>query len=193
MRRPDPLVPGQYYHIYNRGNSGETLFLEPRNYQYFLRLYGKCVDPVAETFAYCLLNNHFHFLVRLRDEDEGVSSHSRALANLFSTYTKAFNKAYDRTGSLFEKPFKRKRVHSDSYLAHLVVYIHFNPQKHGFVDDFRDWTHSSYRALVSTQATRLQRDDVLDWFQGNSGLVQAHLMAPDERLIAPLVAGDWPL
>jgi hypothetical protein len=49
-----PLVPGTYYHIYNRGNNGENLFLEKRNYPYFLSLYEKHIGPIADTFAFCL-------------------------------------------------------------------------------------------------------------------------------------------
>ena len=59
-----------YYHIYNRGINGETLFREPDNYRHFLKLYEKYIDPVAETFAWCLLKNHFHLLVRIKDEEE---------------------------------------------------------------------------------------------------------------------------
>ncbi len=62
-----PLIPGSYYHIYNRGNNGENIFHEERNYRYFLQLYLKYIFPVADTYAYCLLLNHFHLLVRIRE------------------------------------------------------------------------------------------------------------------------------
>src|SRR5436190_23829542 len=65
-----PLIPGMYYHIYNRGNNHENLFLEQRNYPYFLSLYAKHIEPVADSHAYCLLRNHFHFLVRIKTEQE---------------------------------------------------------------------------------------------------------------------------
>jgi putative transposase len=64
-----PLQYGQYYHIYNRGNNRENLFVEQRNYPYFLKQYTKHILPVAETFAYCLLPNHFHFAIRTRTEE----------------------------------------------------------------------------------------------------------------------------
>ena len=88
-----PLEAEQYYHIYNRGNNGETLFREERNYRYFLNLYAKYIEPVAETFAYCLLKNHFHFLVHVKDWRSGgegfparqPSSPGRAFASLFGT------------------------------------------------------------------------------------------------------------
>ena len=69
MSNPIPLHYGQYYHIYNRGNNRETLFVEDRNYRHFLRLYAKHITPVADTYAYCLLGNHFHFLVCIKPSE----------------------------------------------------------------------------------------------------------------------------
>src|SRR5713101_3495855 len=102
-----PLQPGFYYHIYNRGNNREDLFREERNYRYFLRLYAKYTQPIADTFAYCLMRNHFHLLVRIKEtspllESREVSQH---FSNLFNAYAKAVNNAYGRTGSLFEERF----------------------------------------------------------------------------------------
>ena len=62
MPSPPPLAYDGYYHIYNRGNNRENIFKETRNYRYFLTLYAKHIEPVADTFAYCLLPNHFHWL-----------------------------------------------------------------------------------------------------------------------------------
>ena len=69
MSKITPLQYGQYYHIYNRGNNRENIFIEERNYRYFLQLYAKHVAPVADTYAYCLLRNHFRLLVRIKDPD----------------------------------------------------------------------------------------------------------------------------
>jgi hypothetical protein len=89
MPTPVALQPGQYYHIFNRGNNGETLFREQRNYPYFLSLYAKYIEPVAEIYAYCLLKNYFHLLVRIKDwrscEDRQSCTPSHAFAVLFST------------------------------------------------------------------------------------------------------------
>jgi hypothetical protein len=109
---------------------------------------------------------------------------------LFSTYTKAINKAYQHTGSLFQKPFKRLLVTSDEHLFHLVTYIHLNPVKHGFIQDFRDWPNSSYSTICSTNPTRLQRDQVLDWFNGRKGFEQAHSQGANTRLISYLIRED---
>ena len=193
MSRPEPLHFGSYYHIYNRGNNGESIFREQRNYRYFLTLYAKYIEPVAETYAYCLLNNHFHLLVRIREAEDWQSypDPSRAFASLFSTYTKAFNKAFQRTGSLFEKPFKRKVVDNDRYFTYLVAYIHRNPERHGFVDDFQDWPYTSYGAILSKKPTRVRRKAVLEWFSSPTEFVDAHQAAINETLIQPLIEDDW--
>ncbi len=70
MPNPEPLQFGQYYHIFNRGNNRETLFREERNYPYFLSLFVKHIDPVVDTYAYCLMPNHFHLLVRVKTVEE---------------------------------------------------------------------------------------------------------------------------
>jgi hypothetical protein len=195
---PEPLQPGQYYHIYNRGINGEPLFRQERNYRYFLKLWAKYIEPVAETYVYCLLSNHFHLLVRTKDTETGPISGigpvlhvSRQFNNLFIAYAKAFNKAYDRKGGLFESPFKRRLVDNDRYFAALAAYIHRNPQKHGFVDDFRDWPYSSYHAVLSTRATRIQRSAVLDWFDGPAKFKESHTALVDEAIIEPLIEDDW--
>jgi len=61
-----------------------------------------------------------------------------------------------------------------------VCYIHFNPQKHGLVSDFRTWPYSSYRAHLSNQATCLRREDVLEWFGGRQGFIAAHQEAKED-------------
>ena len=190
MANPIPLQPGQYYHIHNRGNNRECIFIEERNYRYFLKLYAEHIEPIADTFAYCLLPNHFHFLVYIKDLS-GLKKPSQHFSNLFNAYTKALNKAYDRTGALFQRPFGRIPVTSDAYFIHLVTYIHQNPQKHGLVADFCTWPYSSYHAHLSDKPTKLQRDDVLAWFDGAEGFKMAHCHQADMHLLAPLVAEDF--
>jgi hypothetical protein len=100
------------------------------------------------------------------------------------------NKAYDRTGSLFQRPFSRIEITSDRYYTNLVFYIHANPQKHGFVADFRAWPWSSFGALIANAPTYLRRDVVLDWFGGQVGLGMFHRGAVNERTIAPVMRDD---
>ena len=85
MQQYEPLENGKYYHIYNCGINGEDLFRESKNHQHFLSLYDKYVDPVSDTFAWCLMRNHFHLLVRVKEEGEIASfydSHCQGLRPL---------------------------------------------------------------------------------------------------------------
>jgi len=196
MSKPVPLQYGKYYHIYNRGNNRENIFIEKRNYRYFLELYAKYIEPIADTYVYCLLRNHFHFLVRIKDltgfpKPVRSKNPSQPFSNFFNAYAKAFNKAYDRTGTLFQRPFGRIKVTSDAHFIWLVIYIHQNPRKHGFVDDFRIWPHSSYRTLLSTKPTRLKRDDVLAWFGGVDNFVALHQQEVVEQKVALWVPEDF--
>ncbi|MDP2898130.1 MAG: transposase [bacterium] len=185
MPSPPPLLYNTYYHIYNRGTNRENIFREERNYEYFLKLYIKHIEPVAETFAYCLLRNHFHVLVRVNSEAEireetlkvskkPLGSPSQRFSDFFNAYAKAINRAYGRTGSLFQHPFGRVPVTSDRQFWDVIAYIHQNPRKHKFVDDFREWKWSSYGSLLSEQPTRLKRAAVLEWFGGPQRYVELH-------------------
>ncbi len=207
------LKYGTYYHIYHRGNNRENIFFEERNYAYFLKLYGKYIVPVADTFAYCLMRNHFHLVVRIKtvgEQEAWQKDHhlagfrkrsrpptfrrkdpSRQFSNLFNAYTKSINKAYHRTGALFESPFGRIVVNDATYFAQLVLYIHQNPQKHGFVDDFRMWPHSSYQTLLSKKSTHLRREEVLTWFGSLATAQTAHHHPISEKNLAPLIRDDF--
>jgi REP element-mobilizing transposase RayT len=205
MANPIPLVGGDYYHIYNRGNNGETIFRNAENYRYFMQLYTEHVEPAAVTHALCLLPNHFHFLTYIRTDEEQrswqwaqgcqpsegwqPSPPHRAFKNLFIAYSLAFNLRYERTGSLFQKPFKRILVDSERYYTALVRYIHRNPERHGLIADFHNWPWSSYRAILSDRPTHLPRADVLARFGGRDSFIAAHQVAPDEQHIASLIAG----
>jgi hypothetical protein len=92
---------------------------------------------------------------------------------------------------LFQRPFGRVRVTSHRQLCALIVYIHRNPQKHGFVGDYRDWPYLSYHTLLLSSPTRLARDEVLAWFDGVEGFRAAHERKVDETQVAPLVIEDW--
>ncbi len=175
----EPLIEGNYYHIYNRGNNGDDLFYENDNYYHFLRLYEKYIEPVIETFAWCLLKNHFHLLVYIKKQEEidpkrlsystvekpKIINASKQFSNLFNAYTQAINKRHNRTGSLFEKNFKRKRITNKKYFQNMIFYIHNNPVSHGFVDKIFDYPWSSYLSVLSNKPTKLKRERVINMFE----------------------------
>lgn len=168
-----PLLPERYYHIFNRGNNKENLFKEERNYIFFLKKFKHYMPNLLEVHAYCLMPNHFHFLVKIK---EGADSKevSNAFRLLFMSYTKAVNKATGREGSLFRHQFHRKLVDSEAYYTQLIPYIHANPVKDGFCKACEDWRYSSYNAFLASGATLVERQAVLPWFGGKEGFKQAH-------------------
>ncbi|MDH5367967.1 MAG: hypothetical protein OEW67_13360 [Cyclobacteriaceae bacterium] len=128
----DPIQTDTYYHIFNRGINGETLYKEEKNYHYFLKKFEQHLTPIVDTYAYCLLGNHFHMLIRTKSEEELIQFHkskndtshiepnkiiSKQFATLFKTYTLAINKAFLRTGGLFETPFRRIPITNDAYFT----------------------------------------------------------------------------
>ncbi|TDN98357.1 transposase [Sunxiuqinia elliptica] len=189
-----PLEHNHFYHIYNRGINSCNLFQENTNYEYFLSLYAKYISPVANTYAWVLMRNHFHLLVKIKGEDEiqaffqhlqgiknleGLKGTNRTrvnqqFSNLFNAYTKAYNKRYSRTGSLFEHPFRRIKIESNAHLKYLVYYIHHNPIHHGFCEHFLEYPWSSYLSMLSPKTTNLKRAEVLEWYRNKKNLVQHH-------------------
>lgn len=196
-----PFEPDKMYHVYNHGNGNENIFRSDENYYYFLKKYAQYVHPVAETFAYCLMPNHFHFLIRIRPVEEleklaltknppGFQNLagfvSRQFSHFFNAYAKAFNSMYNRKGGLFIDDAKRKLVQQESYYTKLIHYIHHNPVHHGFMLQPEDWLHNSYHSLLSSKQTLLQRQEVLDWFGGQSAFRGFHQQQPDSSLFTEL-------
>lgn len=165
----DVIELGVVYHIFNRGNNKENLFIEEKNYVYFLSLMEKYLKKVADIYCYCFLKNHFHLLLRIKDENNIVEEKFRkkphlGFSHFFNSYTKSINKAYNRTGSLFQEHFHRNRITEDGFFKNVVAYIHFNPEKHGFVRDFRNYPHSSYSAFFTDRKSFIDKDFVLNFF-----------------------------
>lgn len=175
MESQDFLEKGYFYHIYNKGNNHEDLFLEADNYSYFLNLVEKYWHPIFEIYAYCLLKNHFHFLLKIKDDCE-LSEDKLHLpfSNLFNAYAKAINKKYSREGSLFKKRYKRQRITDEKYLINTILYIHLNPVKQEFTDNFEDYEFSSYRSILSNKPTKLKRLEVLEMFDDKENFKASH-------------------
>ena len=179
MANPAPLELGKIYHIYNRGNNRENIFIQERNYAYFLKLWELHIQRVADTYGYCLLKNHFHAVVHLthrlpRSRKRPARQPSQYFSNFFNAYARAVNIATSRSGALFERPFHRIEVTSEEYLASLIVYIHQNPERHGFVDDFQDWPYSSFHELLGGDSKLLNCDAVMKLFGGKESFLQIH-------------------
>jgi putative transposase len=242
-----PLLPDSYYHIFNRGNEKRRIYFEKDNYIYFLKKYAEYTSGYFDTYTYCLLDNHFHLLVKPKSRDEILAAalkdfehvdsmffnryviawlrsigmvqqdltvlktdytslkellnlmhlhpyqplpttnpyeHPTHLEHLdFKTqlcsylvserfrrfmlsYAKSINKQQNRTGSLLQKPFRRKHIALQSDLKKVATYIHHNVIHHDYAHFFEAYPWSSYPTLISDQETRLAKDELLGWFGG---------------------------
>ncbi|MFZ2038412.1 MAG: transposase [Minisyncoccia bacterium] len=149
--RSKKFVSGEFYHIYNRGNSKQKIFHDEEDYQRFtsllflsnkmkkfdifdLRKYKnkntykhENNKPIVSIGSYCLMPNHFHILItQAESEENGISKFMHKLGTAYSMY---YNKKYKRTGGLFEGKFKSQYIETDRHLKYLFSYIHLNPIK----------------------------------------------------------------
>ena len=129
-KRPE-FIPGSYYHIYNRGANKQTIFNDRSNYIFVIQNLKKySIKFDLSVIAYCLLPNHYHLLIR----QNGDYPTGLLVQRVFNSYTKAYNKSYSHSGTLFEGPYLIKIVNDDTYLSHLCKYIHLNPLRAGLVE-----------------------------------------------------------
>ena len=191
--RTTPIEADCFYHIYNRGINGETIFKSDRNYFFFLNKVAELLVPVCDIYAYCLMSNHFHFLVKIKSDFEleslvkvqnldkassGLHSpqnvFSKQIAKIFNSYSQAFNKENGRHGALIESPFKRKLISSEEYLINTIIYIHQNSQNHMITDDFTNYRFSSYQSILSNSKTLLKRNEVIELFDDRENFILSH-------------------
>ncbi|WP_307533220.1 hypothetical protein [Pedobacter sp. W3I1] len=174
---------GKFYHIYNRSIDRQPLFKSDANYRFFLKKFDLYLSNVLDVYAYCLLGNHFHLLIRVKESlkaNDPISEFSvhdivsKQFRIFFQSYALAFNIQHKRIGTLFQTPFKRAEINDEFYLSGLIYYIHANPQKHKLIADFRDWKWSSYNRILLDTDTKLKKQEVLDWFGGKAGYLKFH-------------------
>ncbi|MUU78991.1 oxygen-dependent coproporphyrinogen oxidase [Winogradskyella sp. HL2-2] len=173
----ESLEKDHYYHIYNRGINGCNIYNSDENKRYFLQLTGKYLNEKANISAYALLDNHFHFLIQVNCKTEEIT---QAFSNLFNSYSKAFNKQNNRTGSLFEKHFKRKKIDTEAYFKTVFCYIHHNPIK-----DWEHYTFSSFHYYMNENTPNyfsLDKTYSLKLFDDINNLKYMHNQFKDEDL-----------
>ena len=207
----------KYYHIFNRTNNKEFLFKEEENYRFFLEQVKKYIVPIADIFSYCLMPNHFHFVLRIKGDNklnifvekrskinqikdlqgfenlEGLTSKfiSQQFSNLFNSYTKAINKKYNRKGSLFTPRFKRKEINAEEYLKQVIIYVHLNPVHHRVSSGFEIFPHSSYRSIISNKATLIARNEIIELFDDLKNFKFSHqIKNVNENLLTEIIDDD---
>ncbi|WP_291723883.1 transposase [Bernardetia sp.] len=150
------------YHIYNQGNNRESTFLEREDYIFFLRKVRERVLPFCEIVNYCLMPNHFHFLVNTNQNSveevklgnlrlTKLSNGFRLLTNQYTIY---FNNKYKRTGSLFRQKTKGKDLElskKGNYPFTCFHYIHQNPIQANLCLKMEEWEFSSFRDYLNVR------------------------------------------
>jgi putative transposase len=151
------LLENEIYHIYNQGNNKERIFFQERNYDYFLSLVEKFILSYSDILAYCLMPNHFHFLVhcnensivKMKQGGNEITQLSNGFRKLQISFAHAINKQENRTGSLFRQNAKAKLIADENYATTCFHYIHQNPLKANLVPNLEEWKYSSYNEYVN--------------------------------------------
>lgn len=192
MNQFPPLIPNNIYHLFNRGNGNERIFKTEENYHFFIRKAKDYLLPVMDIYTYSLIPNHFHFLVRIKDKDAVRSVYAtkklkkaedtdplfsdflmEQVANWLNSYTKSFNKVYNRKGSLFMTT-KRTEVKSEEGLTNMVFYVHKNAVHHGLTRRIGEWSFDAYQEILSDKPVFLLRDELFRLFGSKEEFRKAH-------------------
>lgn len=195
LKAKTPLLPGKYYHLFNRGINSSKIFFREENYNYFLKQFNKYLFE-CDILAYCLMFNHFHFLIQIPEQititDDSDSSKtitnendinkyiSNQLRRFFVSYSQAINKQEHRTGSLFERPFKRIMVEKEEYIKYLIFYIHHNPSKHIELD-YKNYPNSSYTFYTKQQGGIINMKHGLIFFEDLDAFINYHSCNHEEK------------
>jgi putative transposase len=154
------------------------------------------LHPVVEVYCYCLIPNHFHFLLRLKEKEEIQSidllnkNTYQHFSNYFNAYSKYINYKYGRFGSLFQERFKRKKIDNEIYLKYLIHYIHTNPCHHEVTENFENYPYTSYRSILRCNRTILEKDKVIKLFEDKENYIYTHKQKARIVFIQNLIKGE---
>lgn len=177
MAPPRIIDPEGYVHAGSRGNFGRALYEDPAHRTTFLCLYARVArDRGWTTLAYCLMTNHYHFVIRLT-----AGGLSEGMQQLNGTFSRRMNALHDRTGGghLFKNRFDARPVESDAHLLEACRYVVLNPVFAGVCDRPEDSTWSSYRATAGLDLppSFLAVDELLELFGTNRAAARAAYVA----------------
>lgn len=182
---PMEFIEGNAYHIYNRGNNKQQIFFNHENYLFFLRKVKNEFAPYCEILSYCLMPNHFHLIVFIKQPTRDKNL-NKAIAILLRSYTRAIQIQENFTGSLFQQKTKAKELTNNvndtlNYLSICAHYIHQNPLKAGLVSNLNDWKYSSYLDYLALRRGTLCNKEL---FYNLAGVEKEQFIEEFEILIA---------
>ena len=209
-----PFFENEYYHIYNRSNNKELLFLDDDDKIIFLNKFNYYCSAFVDTTSWNLLDNHFHFYIQVKDInsitnflksrhvkdlcatelkflDQKISEHKlidNAFKRLFISYSSYFNKTHNRKGNLFHRPFKHVMTENEIQFINTILYINANALKHKLVSKIEDHKWSSYHNIVLENLENPQYIDLLKKFGGKSNFIKMI----HEQIDSFLLCEDFP-
>ncbi len=186
-----------YYHVYNKTVSGIKLFKDKNDYETFLTKFNDYLGKYIEVYAYVLMPNHFHFLIKVKNEqtilnisiiEQTKKSNELSKCEIhindfmvdqfrrwLSSYSIIYKNKYNHDGSIFMRRFKRIESVGLNRNIYWLTYIHHNPIHHHYCTNYADWVYSSYNAYLSLNATKLCKKEVLNnWFSSNEDFLMYH-------------------
>lgn len=177
------LECGNFYHIFNRSHSDLILFDKPFHYSRFLSQAEKYLADFLDFYAYSLIPNHFHLLVRVKNIEvyKFIEKHdtvdeflTQQFKNMFISHTKYINVTEDRHGGLFCTPFRTRLVDNADYFEQLFYYIHWNHVHHGISKKLEDYTYSSYLDYRLNLKSFVNKEFGFAWFGGKESFLKKH-------------------
>lgn len=189
-----PFYSSQFYHIVCKSIDDVLLFRQEKDFAVLHQKFQQFTESYLDVWSHSLLINHTHYVVRVKEienildalkqqkTEKLTQSQRRLLENpthekkldemlerqmnrFLVSYANYYKNKYDHHGGLFQKPFKRISIDDDSHLQQAIIYTHANPQKHGMVDDYRQYPYSSYHSICNRYEENSYRE-VLNFFGG---------------------------
>lgn len=150
-RIPRIEFSGALYHVLNRGNNKNNIFLDEKDYRVFLNhLEEVKQEKDFVLYSYCLMPNHFHLLIKTNEFPL-----SKIMQKLLTSYAIYFNSRYDRKGHLFQNRYKAIVCDKENYLFSLIQYIHLNPLRAGLVKNINDYKWSSHQTYIGRTKSKI--------------------------------------
>jgi putative transposase len=187
-RRLRVEIAGGLFHITARGNSRAGLFLDAYDYAAFIRILGRATEHFGwRCLAFCLMPNHYHLLIETPAANRGAG-----MRHVNGSYAQAFNSRYDRSGHVFQGPYRATTVERDSHLLEVCRYVVLNPVRADLCARPGDWQWSSYRATAGLEAPPgfLTLSDVLCLFGLGPRAVRRYRAFVARGLVASDMATD---
>ncbi len=190
-----PLESDKMFHIYNHAVGNDNFFNSDENYSFFLLKLKEYLQNYIDIYAYCLMPNHFHIIIKVKREEDVINEYrkkksikesrikelnfvpnvvSRQFGHLFNSYAQAYNKENSRMGSLFTNRFKREPIEDEVYLRKAIIYTHENPVEAGLTEIASEWKFSSYNSIISKKETLLKRSEVINLFDDIENFIYCH-------------------